>query len=189
MHSLARSAALVIVSLAMVSPALASDWKLAQTRTNDPDPADVADQLLERLQSPYYDVVDGSLRRAQREVVDRIPMRAVTSRGGTELVDVRYATGTGEILTDATGHALYASRLDRIDGKSSLTAEQLKQWIPLTVSADYKTSHLWGKAWSDAGQVWILTFAGKPLYTYAADSNDARATGRGGPFYTMEVIH
>lgn len=179
------AAAAAFAALCLVATGPAS----AQVRTNDPDPADIQDRLLEELQSAYYDMVDGSLRRAQRPLVNRIPMRAVTSRGGSELVDVRYSRATGDVLTDATGRTLYATRLDRIDGKSSLSAGQLQQWLPLTVSAEMQTRHLWGKAWNEAAQVWVLTIAGKPLYTYAGDTDAGQANGRGPQFYTLEVIN
>ena len=86
------------------------------------------------------------------------------------------------------GHALYATEKDREYGKSSLSGEALKNWRPLTVSKDLRTYGLWGKAWNEALQVWVLTMADKPLYTYVGDTEAGVANGIGNGWYTMEVI-
>ncbi|MDF1719552.1 MAG: hypothetical protein P1U65_02655 [Minwuia sp.] len=158
----------------------------AQLRIGDAvDPEEV---LEEELRAPYYAVEDGGPKRAQRPIVDRIPMRGVMDRGGSALVDVIYTRRTGQILTDMDGHALYATDRDTAYGVSSLSGEALKQWRPLTVSKDLRTYGLWGKAWNEALQVWVLTMADKPLYTFVGDKEPGVANGVGNGWYTMEVI-
>lgn len=158
----------------------------AQLRIDDAlDPEEV---LEEELRTPYYAFADGGPTRAQRPLVDRIPMRGVTDRGGNALVDVVYSRRTGQILTDMNGHALYASENDLAFGKSFLAGDALQNWRPLTVSKDLKTYGLWGKAWNEALQVWVLTMADKPLYTYVGDKEAGVANGIGNGWYTMEVI-
>lgn len=158
----------------------------AQLRVDDAlDPEEI---LEEELRSPYYAFTDGGPTRAQRPLVDRIPMRGVMDRGGNSLVDVIYTRRTGQILTDMSGHALYATENDTAYGKSSLSGEALSNWRPLTVSKDLRTYGLWGKAWNEALQVWVLTMADKPLYTYVGDTEAGVANGIGNGWYTMEVI-
>lgn len=158
----------------------------AQLRVDDAlDPEEV---LEEELRSPYYALTDGGPTRAQRPLVDRIPMRGVMDRGGSALVDVIYTRRTGQILTDMNGHALYATENDTAYGKSSLSGEALSNWRPLTVSEDLRTYGLWGKAWNEALKVWVLTMADKPLYTYVGDTEAGVANGVGNGWYTMEVI-
>ncbi len=158
----------------------------AQLRVDDAlDPEEI---LEEELRSAYYAFTDGGPTRAQRPLVDRIPMRGVMDRGGSALVDVIYTRHTGQILTDMNGHALYATENDTAYGKSSLSGEALNNWRPLTVSKDLRTYGLWGKAWNEALQVWILTMADKPLYTYVGDTEAGVANGVGNGWYTMEVI-
>ena len=158
----------------------------AQVRVNDP--LDEAELLEDRLRAPYYAFADGGPTRAQRPLVKRIPMHGVMDRGGSYLVDVIHTRRTGQILTDMEGHALYATEKDREYGKSSLSGEALKNWRPLTVSKDLPTYGLWGKAWNEALQVWVLTMADKPLYTYVGDTEAGVANGIGNGWYTMEVI-
>lgn len=177
-----RSVALLVFSvfLFQLQPAA------AQLRVDDAlDPEEV---LEEELRSPYYAITDGGPTRAQRPLVDRIPMRGVMDRGGNSLVDVVYTKRTGQILTDLSGHALYATDKDTAYGKSSLSGAALENWRPLTVSKDLRTYGLWGKAWNEALQVWVLTMADKPLYTYTGDTEAGVANGVGNGWYTMEVI-
>jgi len=170
----------VCLLLAQLQPAA------AQLRVDDAmDPEEV---LEEELRSPYYSVAEGGPTRAQRPIVDRIPMRGVMDRGGSPLVDVVYSKHTGQILTDLSGHALYATSSDLVHGKSSLSGDALKMWQPLTVSKDLRTYGLWGKAWNEDLQVWVLTMADKPLYTYKGDTEAGVANGVGNGWYTMEVI-
>lgn len=158
----------------------------AQLRVDDAvDPEEV---LEEELRAPYYSLGEGGPKRAQRPIVDRIPMRGVMDRGGSVLVDVNYTRKTGQILTDTDGHALYATERDTAHGVSSLSGDAVKQWRPLTVSKHLKTYGLWGKAWNEALQVWVLTMADKPLYTFVGDTEPGVANGVGNGWYTMEVI-
>lgn len=154
----------------------------------DADPKDLEDFLEDQLRVPYYDIVDGVFRRSQRPLVDRIPMRQVTHSAAGSLVDVRYAAATGQILTTADGMALYATKLDRIYGQSSIEGQQLESWRPYVVPENLRTGGFWGKAWNATLQEWVLTFAEKPLYTYAGDAAPGQANGVGGPWYTMEVF-
>ena len=162
---------------------LALQPAVAQLRVDDAlDPEEV---LEEELRAPYYSIGEGGPKRAQRPIVDRIPMRGVMDRGGSALVDVVYTRETGQILTDTDGHALYATERDTAHGVSSLSGEALGQWRPLTVSKDLKTYGLWGKAWNEALQVWVLTMVDKPLYTFVGDKEPGVANGIGNVRDTM----
>ena len=101
--------------------------------------------------------------------------------GTTDTVSTADVSGTGTVLVDSKGMALYSPDQEK-SGKIMCTAECTSIWVPLTVSGQPTgTSAVAAKLGTvmrpdGATQV---TFDGKPLYTFAEDSGPNTVTGNG----------
>jgi predicted lipoprotein with Yx(FWY)xxD motif len=102
---------------------------------------------------------------------------------GGETVSVANVAGTGDVLVDARGNALYSPDQEA-DGKVLCTDACASIWIPLTLpggeqptgSSDVSTQLGLIRRPDGAEQV---TYKGKPLYTFAEDSSPGEVTGNG----------
>ncbi len=90
-----------------------------------------------------------------------------------------HTTSGGRIYVGALGRALYTYGADQTD-KSLCTGDCAKAWPPLMAPADAVPIGDWKPIARDDGQKqWAL--AGKPLYTYASDSEPGVASGAAVP--------
>ena len=155
----------------------------AQLRVDDP--VDRGELLEEMLSAPYYGATSDGYGRAQRPYIDEVPERILSGTGYYH-TNTRYFRGVGKILTDLEDHTLYASRLDRDFGVSSI--DDTDTWKPIVISDGARLTGLWGRAWSEPLNAWVLTLVDKPLYRYAGDDGPGQANGDGGDFYKLEII-
>jgi predicted lipoprotein with Yx(FWY)xxD motif len=101
--------------------------------------------------------------------------------GTTDTVSTADVSGTGTVLVDSKGMALYSPDQEK-SGKIMCTGECVTIWVPLTVTtAPTGSSDVAAKLGTvtrpdGATQV---TFDGKPLYTFAEDSGPNTVTGNG----------
>jgi predicted lipoprotein with Yx(FWY)xxD motif len=121
---------------------------------------------------------------------------AASSRPTATTVAVRQLTGTGSVLVDNTGKALYANNLESA-GKILCNDTACNAfWMPLTLSAGLPT------AAAGVGKIGVtkrpdgstqVTANGKPLYTFSEDS-PGKANGNGfqdqfgGHSFTWNVV-
>lgn len=120
---------------------------------------------------------------------------ASTPAAATAQVSVRTVSGLGPVLVNSQGHTLYIFEPDK---KTTVTCVGAcaSVWPPVKLSSGQKAAAL-GEAKSsllasdpdpEGGQV--VTYAGWPLYTYAADSAAGTANGEavnanGGIWYAI----
>lgn len=115
------------------------------------------------------------------------------SRGAT--VSARQIAGSGNVLVDSTGHALYFNDQEK-NGMALCDGACLSFWTPLTVKATPQASTLPGKLGvvtrpDGAKQV---TYNGKLLYTFYEDDSgqvggDGFDDAFGGKQFTWHVAH
>ncbi|WP_416896853.1 MAG: hypothetical protein ACMVY4_15180 [Minwuia sp.] len=165
------------VAIALAGPAS------AQVRIGDP--VDAQETLEEILSVPYYGSTSTGYGRAQRPIVDRVPMR-ILSGTGYHYTNAKYFRVVGKILTDLQDMTLYASKQDRDFGVSSV--EDTSTWKPMIISENTRLTGLWGKAWNESLNAWVLTLVDKPLYRYVGDDAPGQAKGDTGDFYKLEVV-
>jgi predicted lipoprotein with Yx(FWY)xxD motif len=106
------------------------------------------------------------------------PPAATPPSGGT--VAVKSVSGTGNVLVDSSGKALYSADVER-NGKVLCTGACTSFWMPLTTDSAKPTGS------SSAGTLGVVkrpdgtmqvTAGGRPLYTFSQDSA-GKVTGNG----------
>jgi predicted lipoprotein with Yx(FWY)xxD motif len=118
---------------------------------------------------------------------------AASSNGGT--VSVAEIEGTGNVLVDSSGQALYASEQESESGMVMCTGACNSFWQPLTVSGGApeggSVSHL-GVVKRPDGSMQV-TYEGMPLYTFTQEGPE-EVTGNGfqdafeGHHFTWHVV-
>jgi predicted lipoprotein with Yx(FWY)xxD motif len=106
---------------------------------------------------------------------------AAPASGTSTTVSVAKVSGVGQVLVDSKGFALYSPKQDSA-GMIRCTGSCTSIWVPLTVKGSPTgASSLAGKLGTvmrPDGRKQV-TFAGKPLYTFAEDSSPKTVTGNG----------
>jgi predicted lipoprotein with Yx(FWY)xxD motif len=112
------------------------------------------------------------------------PTTTASSSGGTSsTVSARNVSGTGTVLVDAKGDALY-SPAEEASGKILCTGGCTAVWVPLTVaagttpSAGAGVSGKLGTVKRPDGKRQV-TWNGRPLYTFAEDGGPGDVMGNG----------
>jgi predicted lipoprotein with Yx(FWY)xxD motif len=101
---------------------------------------------------------------------------------GAAAIEVAKNAQLGQILTDGNGDTVYAFAKDT-NGKSACSGSCAGVWPPVTTSGSPKAgngvdaSKLGTTKRSDGSTQ--VTYAGRPLYTYTADTSAGDATGNG----------
>lgn len=150
------------------------------------DPVSLEEVLEEMLSSPYYGQTSTGFGRAQRPYIDKVPQLMLGS--GAFYTNVKYFKGVGKIMTDLDFHTVYATTRDRDFQVSSLSEADLQKWSPIVVNEHAPLYSPWGRAYNASMDVWVLTFADKPLYRFKGDEEPGQAKGHGGDFYKLDVI-
>lgn len=102
--------------------------------------------------------------------------------GGGDTVSTQSISGTGTVLVDSTGMALYTNDMDK-GSTIACTGECVTEWIPLTAaqgepsSSDSAVQSKLGTVKTADGTSQV-TFGGLPLYTFVDDS-PGNVTGNG----------
>jgi len=103
--------------------------------------------------------------------------------GGGDTVMTKSISGTGNVLVDSSGAALYTNDMDT-GSKFACTGQCLTEWVPLAApsqgnpsSSDSATEAKLGTAKRPDGSTQV-TFDGMPLYTFVEDSS-GQVTGNG----------
>lgn len=97
------------------------------------------------------------------------------------------AVGIARILATSEGHALYTSNRDSV-GKSSCTSKCATEWKPLSAPALATPKGDWSIVLRpDQSKQWA--FKGKPLYTYAEDSNPGDVEGDKRPGWQVALAY
>ena len=102
------------------------------------------------------------------------PVSASTS-GDT--VSTKSISGTGTVLVDSKGMTLYTNDQDTAS-KIACTGQCQSFWIPVKASGKPTSSDsaVQSKLGTEQG---IVTFDGKPLYTFVQDTSPGQVTGNG----------
>jgi predicted lipoprotein with Yx(FWY)xxD motif len=114
------------------------------------------------------------------------PTTAAASGGsgaGGDTVTTKSISGTGTVLVDSSGAALYTNDMDT-GSKIACAGQCLTEWVPLTApsqgnpsSSDSAVQAKLGTAKRSDGSTQV-TFDGMPLYTFVEDSS-GQVTGNG----------
>jgi predicted lipoprotein with Yx(FWY)xxD motif len=106
-----------------------------------------------------------------------------SSAGGSATVSTMSVAGVGTALVDSKGDVLYTNNRDSAS-KVACTGECTAIWVPATAPSSGKPTSDDSAVQSKLGTVkspdggTIVTFSGKPLYTFVQDS-PGKATGNG----------
>ena len=104
---------------------------------------------------------------------------ASTGASGGGGITTQSIAGTGTVLVDSTGMALYTNDMDK-GSKIACTGECITEWIPVTGAATSGDSAVQSKLGtvkrSDGSSQ--VTFDGLPLYTFV-DDTPGQVTGNG----------
>jgi predicted lipoprotein with Yx(FWY)xxD motif len=103
--------------------------------------------------------------------------------GGGTTVDVRSVSGTGDVLTDAQGRALYASDQEAGGKLVCTTSDCLAIWTPALVTDSKPTGPAsitakLGTVTRPDGKMQV-TLGGSPLYTFTFDHSAGEVSGNG----------
>lgn len=119
---------------------------------------------------------------------------ARTTSGGAAVVSTADVPKLGRILVDAKGFTLYDFHKDK-GTKSACNGACAKLWPPLTTEGapqprDGASASMLGTSKRSDGTTQV-TYAGQPLYTYAADTKPGDAKGNdfdsyGGEWYALQ---
>ncbi len=107
---------------------------------------------------------------------------AATTAGGATTIEVAKNAQLGQILTDSKGDTVYVFAKDT-NGKSACSGSCAGVWPPVTTSGSPKAgtgvvaSKLGTTNRSDGSTQ--VTYDGRPLYTYTADTSPGATTGNG----------
>jgi predicted lipoprotein with Yx(FWY)xxD motif len=111
---------------------------------------------------------------------------AGTTSGGAATIDVANNPQVGQILTDSKGETVYVFAKDT-NGKSECSGSCAGVWPPVPTSGSPKAgtgvdaSKLGTTKRSDGSTQ--VTYDGRPLYTYTADTSPGDTTGNGVNLY------
>ena len=103
---------------------------------------------------------------------------AQTAASGSDTVSTKSVSGTGTVLVDSKGMTLYTNDQDTAS-KIACTGQCQSFWIPVKASGGNPTSadsSVQAKLGVEQG---IVTFDGKPLYTFVQDTSPGQVTGNG----------
>jgi predicted lipoprotein with Yx(FWY)xxD motif len=121
---------------------------------------------------------------------------AAMPTSGSNAVSVKSISGTGSVLVDSSGQALYTSDQESASGKVMLTGAGTQFWMPVTVSGGLPKQ---GPVASQLGMVnrpdgtKQITYKGVPLYSFTQDQ-PGQVTGDGfhdafnGQQFTWHVV-
>lgn len=122
------------------------------------------------------------------------PQAAPNPEQGTTFVSLGSVPGLGLVLVDSAGYTLYEFHKDK-GGQSSCYGNCAKIWPPLLTDGEPHPSNgaqgsLLGTTKRRDGTTQV-TYAGHPLYTYAADRKPGEASGNdfssfGAEWYALE---
>jgi len=104
-----------------------------------------------------------------------------TTSGGGSAVSVKSVSGTGQVLVDSSGQALYASDQESASGKVMCTGACTQFWMPATANGGLPTQ---GQLASQLGVInrsdgtKQITYKGMPLYSFTQDQ-PGQVTGDG----------
>ena len=123
---------------------------------------------------------------------------ATTGGAAGDTVAVSSVSGTGEVLVDSGGNALYTPDQEA-SGKISCTGACESEWMPLTISGSSQptaSSDVGGEVSTvkRPGGGEQVTFDGAPLYTFVEDGGPGKVTGDGfadqfdGKQFTWHVV-
>ena len=107
---------------------------------------------------------------------------AATTTGG-QTVATKSIAGTGTVLVDSSGMALYTNNMDS-GSKVACTASCTAIWVPLAAPSGGQPTAADSAVQAKLGTVKLsdgtmqVTFGGKPLYTFVQDS-PGQVTGNG----------
>ncbi len=109
---------------------------------------------------------------------------ATTPAASTAAISVKTVSGLGPVLVSADGHTIYVFEPDK-HVRVTCVGSCAALWPPVklssgqkaTAAGEVKSSLLASDTDPEGGQV--VTYAGWPLYTYAADSAAGTANGEG----------
>jgi predicted lipoprotein with Yx(FWY)xxD motif len=125
---------------------------------------------------------------------DKADTSGATASGGAT-ISAEQIGGSGNVLVDSTGHALYANDQEK-NGMVLCDGACLSFWTPVTVKSTPKAGSLSGKLGvvnrPDGGKQ--VTYNGKLLYTFYLDSagkvgGDGFDDAFGGKQFTWHVVH
>ncbi len=114
--------------------------------------------------------------------VPKVPANGEAEESGNAYVALASALGLGLVLVDSQGHVLYAFSGDR-GTSSSCDGACAEAWPPLLTEGPPQPSN--GASAAKLGTTerkdgrTQVTYAGHPLYTYAADGKPGEANGNG----------
>lgn len=118
-----------------------------------------------------------------------------STTGGGATVSAEQIGGSGNVLVDSTGHALYANDQEK-NGMVLCDGACLSFWTPVTVKSTPKAGSLSGKLGvvnrPDGGKQ--VTYNGKLLYSFTLDrpgkvTGDGFKDAFGGRVFTWHVMH
>ncbi len=106
---------------------------------------------------------------------------STNTSAGADTVATKSVSGTGDVLVDSSGAALYTNDMDSAS-KIACTGQCLTEWVPLAAqgsptSSDSAVEAKLGTVKRPDGGSQV-TFGGKPLYTFVEDSS-GQVTGNG----------
>jgi predicted lipoprotein with Yx(FWY)xxD motif len=108
--------------------------------------------------------------------------KTMPATGGGDTVSTKSISGTGNVLVDSTGMALYTNNMDS-GSKIACTGQCLSFWLPVAASggqptsADSSVQAKLGTVKRPDGTSQV-SWGGKPLYTFVQDS-PGKVTGNG----------
>jgi predicted lipoprotein with Yx(FWY)xxD motif len=102
---------------------------------------------------------------------------AAQTSSGSDTVSTKSISGTGTVLVDSKGMTLYTNDQDTAS-KIACTGQCQSFWVPLKASGQPTSSD--SAVQSKLGVLQgVVTFDGKPLYTFVQDTSPGQVTGNG----------
>jgi predicted lipoprotein with Yx(FWY)xxD motif len=118
----------------------------------------------------------GSSSNSSAPAASNASQSTAATSGGT--VSTKSVSGVGTVLVDSKGMALYTNDQDT-SSKVACTGQCQSFWIPLKASGGKPTSAD-SAVQSKLGMLQgIVTFDGKPLYTFVQDTSPGQVNGNG----------
>jgi predicted lipoprotein with Yx(FWY)xxD motif len=97
----------------------------------------------------------------------------------SDTVSTKSVSGTGTVLVDSTGMTLYTNDQDTAS-KIACTGQCQSFWIPVKAPSGGQPTSSESAVQSKLGvEQGIVTFDGKPLYTFVQDTSPGQVTGNG----------
>jgi len=102
-----------------------------------------------------------------------------TTASNSDTVSTKSVSGTGTVLVDSTGMTLYTNDQDTAS-KIACTGQCQSFWIPVKAPSGGQPTSSDSAVQSKLGvEQGIVTFDGKPLYTFVQDTSPGQVTGNG----------